>query len=187
MTRLSNAIATLAAAVIAMAAGYSAPAFAQGPVTGVGEIYEPTIWVDPDGCEHWVMDDGAEGYMTPHVRRDGTPVCRDRRACGTMQADQFFATGSANVSPAGRQSLLQFFRSQNATGYIVVGHTDNVGAASFNQRLSEQRASAVAAIGQSAGAQVVDIRGAGERQPLASNATAQGRAENRRVDIVCVN
>ena len=35
------------------------------------ERYVPGIWVDPDGCEHWVMDDGAEGYMTPHVTRDG--------------------------------------------------------------------------------------------------------------------
>ena len=40
------------------------------------ERYEPTIWVDPDGCEHWVMDDGWEGFMTPHVDRNGKPVCR---------------------------------------------------------------------------------------------------------------
>lgn len=39
------------------------------------ERYEPTIWIDPDGCEHWVMDDGWEGFMTPHVTRDGKPVC----------------------------------------------------------------------------------------------------------------
>lgn len=44
--------------------------------TILAERYEPTIWVDPDGCEHWVMDDGWEGYMTPHVTRDGIPVCR---------------------------------------------------------------------------------------------------------------
>lgn len=43
------------------------------------ERYTPTIWVDPDGCEHWVFDDGFEGYMTPHVRRDGRPVCRGRK------------------------------------------------------------------------------------------------------------
>lgn len=29
----------------------------------IGQSYIPTIWVDPDGCEHWVMDDGAEGFM----------------------------------------------------------------------------------------------------------------------------
>ncbi len=44
--------------------------------TIIAERYVPTIWVDPDGCEHWVMDDGVEGFMTPHVTRDGRPVCR---------------------------------------------------------------------------------------------------------------
>ncbi|XXK32273.1 hypothetical protein ACMAY7_05665 [Rhodobacteraceae bacterium nBUS_24] len=39
------------------------------------QSYVPGIWVDPDGCQHWVMDDGVEGYMTPHVTRDGRPVC----------------------------------------------------------------------------------------------------------------
>ncbi len=34
------------------------------------------VWVDPDGCDHWIIDDGLEGYMTPRVRPDGTPVCR---------------------------------------------------------------------------------------------------------------
>jgi len=41
--------------------------------------YIPTIWIDPDGCEHWVFDDGFEGYMTPHVRRDGRPVCHGNK------------------------------------------------------------------------------------------------------------
>ena len=45
----------------------------------LAERYIPGIWIDPDGCEHWVMDDGMEGYMTPHVRRDGTPVCNRSR------------------------------------------------------------------------------------------------------------
>ncbi|WP_375279872.1 hypothetical protein [Pseudooctadecabacter sp.] len=39
------------------------PAAAQQTITG--QSYEPTIWVDPDGCTHWVMDDGFEGYMSP--------------------------------------------------------------------------------------------------------------------------
>ena len=33
------------------------------------------IWVDPDGCQHWYIDDGLEGYMTPRLNRDGTPRC----------------------------------------------------------------------------------------------------------------
>lgn len=45
--------------------------------TILAERYVPTIWVDPDGCEHWVMDDGLEGFMTPHTDRLGRPVCRN--------------------------------------------------------------------------------------------------------------
>jgi len=35
------------------------------------------IWIDPNGCDHWIIDDGVEGYMSPRLRPDGTPVCRD--------------------------------------------------------------------------------------------------------------
>jgi hypothetical protein len=34
------------------------------------------IWIDPNGCDHWIIDDGVEGYMTPRLRPDGIPVCR---------------------------------------------------------------------------------------------------------------
>ncbi len=34
-----------------------------------------SIWVDPDGCKHWVIDDGLEGYMSPVLNLDGTPDC----------------------------------------------------------------------------------------------------------------
>ena len=37
------------------------------------------IWVDPDGCQHWYIDDGIEGYMSPRLNRDGTPRCQDTR------------------------------------------------------------------------------------------------------------
>ena len=74
--------------------------------------YVPTIWVDPDGCEHWVMDDGAEGYMTPHTNRQGIPVCRRGQMCGVMNSDQFFATDSARISKHGQQRLAEFFQQR---------------------------------------------------------------------------
>lgn len=37
------------------------------------------VWIDPDGCQHWYIDDGLEGYMTPRLNRDGTPKCQDSR------------------------------------------------------------------------------------------------------------
>ena len=52
----------------------------QGVATGntrtvLGERYIPNIWVDPDGCEHWVMDDGVEGYLSARLDPYGKPVC----------------------------------------------------------------------------------------------------------------
>jgi hypothetical protein len=33
------------------------------------------IWIDPDGCDHWIIDDGVEGYLSPRLTPDGIPVC----------------------------------------------------------------------------------------------------------------
>lgn len=151
-----------------------------------GERYAPAIWVDPDGCEHWVMDDGWEGYMTPHVTRQGIPVCRRGNTCGVMASDQLFETDKWAISPAGRQRLEEFFRSAKATSYMIDGHTDSRASDSYNLDLSYRRAQAVAAIAQQVGAKIADVRGFGERRPVASNKTKQGRANNRRVEIICL-
>ncbi|MEY8838032.1 OmpA family protein [Cribrihabitans sp. XS_ASV171] len=171
-----------------IAGAAAAPAHAQSNTrTIIGERYVPTIWVDPDGCEHWVMDDGAEGYMTPHVRRDGTPVCRRGAICGTMPTDQFFATDSFRISAAGQQRLREFFNETRASGYIVTGHTDSRASDAYNMRLSLNRANSVARVGKSVGARIVDIRGYGERDPRVPNTSAANMAKNRRVEIICVN
>ena len=148
--------------------------------------YIPTIWVDPDGCEHWVMDDGVEGYMTPHTSRQGIPVCRRGNVCGVMQSDQFFSTNSARVSKSGQQRLQEFFSSSEATSFIITGHTDSRASDAYNMRLSLNRANSVAKVAKASGARVADVRGYGERQPAASNGSASGMAKNRRVEIICV-
>ena len=43
------------------------------------------VWVDPDGCQHWYIDDGLEGFMTPRLNRDGTPKCQDTRGEITLK------------------------------------------------------------------------------------------------------
>lgn len=150
------------------------------------ERYIPTIWVDPDGCEHWVMDDGFEGFMTPHVTRDGIPVCRRGNTCAVMNSDQLFATNSATIGSGNRQRLAEFFNSAEATAFVIDGHTDSRASDPYNLRLSERRARAVAAVARSVGARVVGVNGYGERQPKASNKTAAGQAANRRVEITCI-
>ena len=180
--------AALVCAVVSAAGivSVAAPAAAQQQKTVIGERYIPTIWIDPDGCEHWVMDDGAEGFMSPHLDRKGNPVCHRGDICGVMPTDQFFATDRHQIAPGSREALIGFFRQANARAYLIHGHTDSRASDEYNMRLSLRRANAVADVAKSLGANVIDIRGFGERMPRATNSTAQGMAENRRVEIICL-
>ena len=149
------------------------------------EDYTPTVWIDPDGCEHWVMDDGAEGYMDARITRDGRPVCH-RNVCGVLQTDTLFATDSAKLTTAGKGTLEGFFSSAQARSFIITGHTDSRASDEYNMRLSKRRAEAVAGVAQQLGAPVLAVNWYGERMPKATNGTAAGMAQNRRVEIICV-
>jgi len=148
--------------------------------------YVPTIWVDPDGCEHWVFDDGFEGFMTPNVTRDGIPVCQRGSLCLVENSDNLFDTGSANISASGVATLEDFFRAQSSVGYLISGHTDSDGSDAYNLDLGQRRADAVAAVAASVGATNTETRTYGERVPVAGNDTPEGKAKNRRVEIQCV-
>lgn len=106
-----------------------------------------------------------------------------------LSQDLLFATNSTQVSGTSQNELRIVANSLNQypnTTVNVIGHTDNVGDASFNQGLSERRAQAVASILRSGGVSGNRIRsiGAGENNPIASNLNAAGRQMNRRVEIV---
>ena len=152
---------------------------------GSGGRYIPQIVLTPDGCEVWAADDGAEGYASNRLKRDGTPICHETNRCGVVKSDQFFATNSHKVNPQGREQIAQFFQSSSAFAFTIVGHTDSRASDEYNMSLSQRRAQAVADIAASTGARIVEVRGMGERAPVASNATAQGMARNRRVEILC--
>ena len=105
-----------------------------------------------------------------------------------MPDDILFAVDSASVNSGLRSDLRVLANSLQRypdSTVQVVGHTDNTGAAAYNQDLSERRASAVSAILVGAGVEAWRIRsvGRGEDQPISSNLTPEGRAQNRRVDI----
>lgn len=190
MTFKAKNLLTLLAAAVAGVSLTAASVGAQETTTRtvVGERYVPTIWVDPDGCEHWVMDDGAEGFMTPHVTPDGKPVCRRGNLCGVMETDQFFATDKHYISPAGKQRLRDFFtkNQNNARSFVIAGHTDSRASDEYNIRLSQRRANAVAGVARSVGARIADIRAYGERDPRVPNTSAANMAQNRRVEIYCL-
>jgi outer membrane protein OmpA-like peptidoglycan-associated protein len=179
----------LLAVAVSTTVAFVLPAAAQETRTINGERYSPTIWVDPDGCEHWVMDDGAEGYMTPHVMPDGKPVCRQGQLCGMMPTDQFFATDKHYINSAHRQRIAEFFEKTrgNTRAYVIAGHTDSRASDEYNIALSQRRANAVAKIARSvSGVRVADVRAYGERDPRKPNTSAQNMAENRRVEIYCL-
>lgn len=105
-----------------------------------------------------------------------------------MPQEILFDIDSAAVKPGLRSDLQVLAQSLNNypdSTVQVIGHTDNTGSASYNQDLSERRASSVAAvlIGSGVTAARIATFGMGEDQPIATNLTEEGRALNRRVDI----
>lgn len=107
----------------------------------------------------------------------------------TLPQDILFATNSTAVSPGAQNSIFTLANSlQRYPGSTVnvIGHTDNVGDALFNQDLSQRRAAAVTSILISAGVSPARIRsvGRGEDAPIATNLTPDGRAQNRRVEVI---
>lgn len=55
------------------------------------------VWIDPNGCDHWIIDDGAEGYLSARLDKYGKPVCSGAGAPGTAVGP--FKSGSAIPDP----------------------------------------------------------------------------------------
>lgn len=105
-----------------------------------------------------------------------------------MPSEVTFDVDSAAVKPEFRNTLNDVATTlvQYESSYIdVYGHTDSTGSDAYNQTLSERRAQSVSAYLSSRGVQSARLatRGFGESQPVASNTTEDGRAQNRRVEI----
>ena len=106
----------------------------------------------------------------------------------TVKNDVLFDYNSAGLRSASRSSLREManvFDQYPNTTIAVEGFTDSTGPASYNERLSERRASSVANYLESLGVRGsrLDTIGYGETHPRASNSTASGRQLNRRVEI----
>jgi OOP family OmpA-OmpF porin len=109
----------------------------------------------------------------------------------TYAADAFFDFDKSVLKPEGKaklDDLVGKVRDISLEVIIAVGHTDSVGTDAYNQRLSVRRAESVKAYLVSKGIEKnrVYTEGKGEKQPVADNKTAEGRAKNRRVEIEVV-
>jgi OOP family OmpA-OmpF porin len=109
----------------------------------------------------------------------------------SYSADAFFDFDKAVLKPAGKSALDELtgkLGDMNLEVIIAVGHTDSVGTDEYNQKLSIRRAESVKAYLESKGVESnrVYTEGKGEKQPVADNGSADGRAKNRRVEIEVV-
>ena len=100
-----------------------------------------------------------------------------------------FATGKSELGDASRSALKKFASSlaqSPETDVAIYGHTDNTGSREINQKLSEERAQAVSnyLIGQKIDPNRITTRGLAYDAPIADNSTEEGRAQNRRVEIL---
>ncbi len=159
------------------------------PLGSTKPIYTETIVerhiVDSDGDS---IDDSMD--MCPNTL-SGADV--DARGCllknqVIVLRNITFELGSATIEASSNSVLDQLvatLKSQQDFNLEVVGHSDNVGAADFNQTLSEQRAQSIATYltEQGINPDRIKSKGMGESQPIASNVSVSGRAMNRRVEF----
>jgi outer membrane protein OmpA-like peptidoglycan-associated protein len=106
-----------------------------------------------------------------------------------LASDVSFDINKAEIKPeafATYSKIANVLKDYDSTVVHVVGHTDSTGTAEYNQGLSERRAESVARylVAQALPPERIRQEGRGLRQPVASNATPDGRSKNRRVDIV---
>ena len=102
--------------------------------------------------------------------------------------DVLFAFNQSDLTPAAQNqlnALMPKLQSADVVSIKVVGHTDSVGSDAYNQMLSERRATSVAAylMNQGLDPNKLTSEGKGESEPIADNATDEGRAKNRRVEL----
>lgn len=134
--------------------------------------------------------DQQEAELRAQLRNTGVSVTRQgNQIILNMPSNITFDTDSSRVKPQFSETLVSVglvLKKFDKTLVDVYGYTDSTGSDEYNQQLSQQRAVSVATV--LAGQGVVQgrfyITGRGEEDPIASNATEAGRAQNRRVEIM---
>ncbi|WP_310614010.1 outer membrane protein OmpA [Limnohabitans sp.] len=189
LKNLAAFVATAALATAAMAQNIDNWRNASGDVwkNASGDCWRDANWTPATaapGCGAPVAAPKAAPAAAP-----AAPVAAASKV--TYAADAFFDFDKSVVKPAGKaklDDLVSKVKGINLEVIIAVGHTDSVGSDAYNQKLSVRRAEAVKAYLVSKGIEKNRIytEGKGEKQPVASNKTSEGRAKNRRVEIEVV-
>ena len=177
-------------------------AFAAATATGAVSAQTVDNWQNPFG-DVWMNGTNElcwrNAFWTPATGIagcDGVPVAQAPVVAPTatkvvLNADTFFDFDKDTLKPEGRQVLDQVaaqVETLNLETLIAVGHTDSIGSEQYNQGLSERRANSVKnyLVSKGIAADRIYTEGKGETSPIADNATREGRAQNRRVEIEIV-
>ncbi|MDO9422160.1 MAG: OmpA family protein [Herminiimonas sp.] len=158
--------------------------------SGTGLCWHTGYWTPADsvaGCDGALV--AAAAPAAPAAPGAVAPVPTAEKV--TFAADAFFDFDKATLKPDGKaklDDLASKLGALNLEVIIAVGHTDSVGSDAYNQKLSIRRAEAVKGylVNKGVDTKRVYTEGKGEKQPVATNKTAAGRAQNRRVEIEVV-
>jgi outer membrane protein OmpA-like peptidoglycan-associated protein len=144
-----------------------------------------------DGCP--VPDTDGDGVNDENDKCPTVAGPADNDGCPRVESsflpqNVVFQTGSAVLLPRGRAELdkvVAYLKDKEGFDLMIEGHTDNTGTDKINNPLSQRRADAVKAylVSKGIAADRLYTQGFGSSQPVADNATAAGRAQNRRVEI----
>lgn len=133
--------------------------------------------------------DVQEAKLRDELAQTGVSVTRQgNQIILNMPNNVTFDSSESNIKPQGANTLrgvAMVLKEYNRTSINVIGHTDSTGSDALNSKLSRQRAESVASqlIMMGVDQNRIQMYGAGPREPLVSNATPEGRAQNRRVEI----
>lgn len=147
--------------------------------SGYGLCWRTGYWTPADAIKEC-----DPAYVKEEAPVEKAPVAQKLE----FAADAFFDTDKSIVKKEGKAKLDKLasdIAGLDTEVIVCVGHTDSVGSEAYNQKLSERRANAVKSylVSKGVDGEKIVTEGKGELQPVADNATKEGRAKNRRVEI----
>lgn len=182
-TAIGTGLGALAGAALGSAVGGSGTATRNAAVLGAAAGGIGTyMWSKRMEEQKLAMQQATAGTGV------GVTQTADNQLKLDIPSDISFDTGRADIKPNFRPILDRFAQTLNAnpgTTVRVIGHTDSTGTDAVNEPLSVNRAASVRQYLADRGVSAtrIAIDGRGSREPIADNATAAGRAQNRRVEI----
>jgi len=192
MAALGSAVIASSVGTVLASPGYVVNSEGQVVTSGFGDCVKSGAWsqdlstpeCDPDLAARLEAERAAElAAVEPSIPEPTLLRLSDKR-------NVMFQLNSATLTPTAIDELDRLLGRIGEFDEIeaidVVGHTDSTGSESYNQSLSEQRAASVSQFLESRGvrAALLATFGEGEANPVADNKTREGRAMNRRVDIL---